>query len=154
MAFLLSRNGVLLGRTLASGGVARRVGTLAPPVGAAKAKEASATVGKAVLAKRLAEERPNLSVKEATDIIDALLDDIMLSVAEGNAVTIPGFGSFKKRTRAARKGRNPKTGEEISIPATDSPAFSAGTVFKGVVKSGSWEAFEAAAAAAKAAKKK
>jgi hypothetical protein len=57
-------------------------------------------------------------------------------------VTIPGFGSFKKRHRAARKGRNPSTGADMDIPAKDSPAFSAGSVFKGVVQTGNWEAYD------------
>jgi DNA-binding protein HU-beta len=112
-----------------------------------------------MLAKHLAEDQ-DLSVKKATEIIDAVLDDIMLSVAEGKVVTIPGFGSWKRRTRAARKGRNPQTGEAIDIAESVAPGFSAGNVFKGVVKKGNWEAFEewakeekAAAAAKRAAKK-
>lgn len=109
-------------------------------------------VGKAILAKRLSETHKNLTIKASTEIIDTLLDDIMLTVAEGETVTIPGFGSFKKRTRAARKGRNPSTGEEMNIPEKDSPAFSAGSVFKGVVQTGSWEAYDEMVAKQKAEK--
>jgi DNA-binding protein HU-beta len=162
MALLLSRNLPALGRSAACGTLRRQV-FLAPVRAASDAageKEKAETVGKGMLAKHLAEDQ-NLSVKKATEIIDAVLDDIMLSVAEGKVVTIPGFGSWKRRSRAARKGRNPKTGEPLDIPEGVAPAFSAGNVFKGVVKQGNWEAYEqwaeeekAAAAAKKAAKKK
>jgi DNA-binding protein HU-beta len=119
---------------------------------AAGAKAKANVVGKAVLAKRLAESHQGLTQKQAADIVDTLLDDIMLTVAEGETVTIPGFGTFKKRTRSARKGRNPTTGAPLDIPAKDAPAFSAGTVFKGVVQTGSWEAYDTMVAQQKAEK--
>lgn len=147
---MLSRS---LGRQLVAHSIVRRHAVLAPLNAAAEGSEKAPSVGKTVLAKRLAQEN-ELTLKQAAEIIDALFDDIMLSVAEGNTVTIPGFGSFKKRHRAARKGRNPQTGEDLQIAATDSPAFSAGTVFKGVVKAGSWEALEEVTTAQKAAKAK
>lgn len=50
-------------------------------------------------------------------------------------MTLVGFGSFEKRHRNARTGRNPQTGETLSIPATDVPAFSAGKNFKEMVAS-------------------
>lgn len=128
---------------------------LAPPRATAdgEAKKAKVpVVGKAVLAKRLSETHKEISNKLALEIVDTLLDDIMLTVAEGEVVTIPGFGSFKKRHRPARKGRNPSTGEEMNIPEKDAPAFSAGTVFKGVVQTGSWEAYDELVAKQKAEK--
>lgn len=140
MALLFARRGMLLSTKLMP--QAQSVRRVAVVAGAAKEEKESKTVGKGILAKRLSEEHSGLSVKQAGDIIDALLDEIMLSVAEGQTVTIPGFGSFKKRTRAARTGRNPSTGEPLNIPETDAPAFSAGTAFKGVVKTGSWEAYD------------
>eukprot|EP00879_Flechtneria_rotunda_P001539 GHRR01001697.1.p1 GENE.GHRR01001697.1~~GHRR01001697.1.p1 ORF type:complete len:165 (+),score=40.03 GHRR01001697.1:246-740(+) len=164
MAFLLQRGTAILGsRLISSKQVVRRAATVAPAQapkeGNGEAK--SEVVGKTVLAKRLAEANEKLTVKDANEFIDALLDDIMLSVAEGHAVTIPGFGSFKKRTRSARKGRNPQTGEALDIPETVSAGFTAGSVFKGVVKAGSWEAYDeivandrAASASKKSAKKK
>lgn len=88
--------------------------------------------------------------KEASEAVDTVLDIIMSSVEAGDDVTLTGFGSFKKRERAARTGRNPQTGEPLQIPAKAAPAFTAGKVFKdrvaGVNKDG--------AAAAAAAKKK
>lgn len=158
MALLLARGGMILGSRMAPQVQSvRRVYVVAA---ATKEKdEKEKTVGKGALVKRLAEEHPGLSAKQAGEILDHILDEIMLSVAEGHSVTIPGFGSFKKRTRAARTGRNPATGAPLDIPQTDAPAFTAGTVFKGVVKTGSWEKYDAlvekqkAAAATKKTKK-
>jgi DNA-binding protein HU-beta len=56
-------------------------------------------------------------------------------VAAGDKVTLVGFGSFEARERQAREGRNPKTGEAMTIPATKVPAFSAGKLFKDKVAS-------------------
>lgn len=124
----------------------------AAPAGKDAAGEKPKTVGKGVLAKRLSETHKEISNKLAAEIIDTLLDDIMLTVAEGETVTIPGFGSFKKRHRPARKGRNPSTGADMDIPAKDAPAFSAGSVFKGVVQTGNWEAYDEMMAKQKADK--
>lgn len=68
--------------------------------------------------------------KDADVILTAILDAIMESVAEGNKVTLVGFGTFEPRERQAREGRNPSTGQPIKIPATIVPAFSAGKLFK------------------------
>ena len=54
----------------------------------------------------------------------------MEAVAGDDKVTLVGFGSFEARNRKAREGRNPKTNEKMSIPATKVPAFSAGKLFK------------------------
>lgn len=66
------------------------------------------------------------NAQDTTRAVDALLDAIVNSVADGKEVTIPGFGSFKPRHRAARAGRNPKTGEALKIAAKTSPSFAAG----------------------------
>jgi DNA-binding protein HU-beta len=62
-----------------------------------------------------------------------LFDSIVEEVAAGNKVQLVGFGSFEPRTRSARKGRNPRTGEEIDIPASTTVGFSAGKTFKDAV---------------------
>jgi DNA-binding protein HU-beta len=128
--------------------------TMAPRAAAGAAGDGAKpkVVGKAILAKRLQETHTGLTVKQANEIVDTLLDDIMLTVAEGETVTIPGFGSFKKRSRKARKGRNPSTGAELDIPAKDYPAFTPGSAFKGVVQTGSWEAYDELQQKEKAAK--
>lgn len=68
--------------------------------------------------------------KDADAVLSAMVEEIMAAVAGGDKVTLVGFGTFEPRARAAREGRNPKTGEVIQIPATTFPAFSAGKLFK------------------------
>ncbi|UBF30754.1 HU family DNA-binding protein (plasmid) [Kovacikia minuta CCNUW1] len=68
--------------------------------------------------------------KDADTVLTALLDTILDTVAEGEKVTLVGFGTFEVRDRSAREGRNPSTGATIQIPATKVPAFSAGKLFK------------------------
>ena len=72
----------------------------------------------------------DLTKANAAAALDAALNAIMDEVAAGNKVTIPGFGTFDKRHREARTGRNPRTGENVEIPASDAPAFKAGKGFK------------------------
>ncbi|HIK29657.1 MAG: HU family DNA-binding protein [Oscillatoriaceae bacterium SKW80] len=75
-------------------------------------------------------EKASVTKKQADAVITAALDAIMSAVAEGDKVTLVGFGSFESRERKAREGRNPKTGDKMEIPATKVPAFSAGKLFK------------------------
>lgn len=72
--------------------------------------------------------------KQANAMLDAILGTIVDAVADGEKVTLVGFGSFESRDRVARDGRNPKTGEPMKIPATVVPAFSAGKEFRKAVK--------------------
>lgn len=65
--------------------------------------------------------------------VDELLDVIVRAVHAGDSVTIPGFGVFERRERAARTGRNPQTGEAIQLAATSVPGFRAGAAFRDVV---------------------
>ncbi|HLS06622.1 MAG TPA: HU family DNA-binding protein [Bacillota bacterium] len=75
-----------------------------------------------------------LSKKDAGQAVDAVFQTIMDSLGNGEKVQIIGFGNFEVRDRAARKGRNPQTGEEIQIPASKVPAFRAGKALKDAVK--------------------
>ena len=75
-------------------------------------------------------EKASVTKKEADAVITATLEAIMDAVAGGDKVTLVGFGNFEPRDRKEREGRNPKTGETITIPATRVPAFSAGKGFK------------------------
>ena len=79
-------------------------------------------------------EKTELSKKDATAAVDAVFETIRETLSEGEKVQIIGFGNFEVRDRAARKGRNPQTGEEIQIPATKVPAFKAGKALKDAVK--------------------
>lgn len=72
--------------------------------------------------------------KAATALLNALIDSITQAVADGEKVTLVGFGTFDSRERKAREGRNPKTGEPIKIPAAMVPVFSPGKEFKEAVK--------------------
>jgi DNA-binding protein HU-beta len=75
-------------------------------------------------------EKANVTKKEAEAVLSAAIDTIIEAVASGDKVTVVGFGSFEKRDRQAREGRNPRTGETMTIAATSVPAFSAGKAFK------------------------
>lgn len=74
--------------------------------------------------------KAEMTKKDADVVLSAVIDAIMESVAEGEKVTLVGFGTFEARQRQAREGRNPSTGKPIKIPATTVPAFSAGKSFK------------------------
>ncbi len=80
-------------------------------------------------------EKASVTKKQADAVLNAAIESIMEAVASGDKVTLVGFGSFEPRERQAREGRNPKTGELLQIPATKSPAFSAGKLFKEKVAS-------------------
>lgn len=71
-----------------------------------------------------------LSKKESEGAINAVLDSITDALANDEKVVLVGFGTFEVRSRAARKGRNPSTKEEIKIPASKAPVFKAGKVLK------------------------
>jgi DNA-binding protein HU-beta len=79
-------------------------------------------------------KRSNVTKRQVDAVISATLDSIMESVAQGDKVTLVGFGSFERRNRKAREGRNPKTGDKMDIPETIVPAFSAGKFFKQTVE--------------------
>ena len=68
--------------------------------------------------------------KQSEEMLSTVLDSIVKSVSKGNKVTLVGFGTFESRKRKQRKGRNPQTGQEIEIPASTVPRFSAGKQFK------------------------
>ena len=71
--------------------------------------------------------------KAASDALDAVLDAIIREVAKGGKVAITGVGTFQKVARAARTGRNPRTGDAVRIKKTTVPRFRPGTSFKGYV---------------------
>ena len=75
-----------------------------------------------------------LTKKDATAAVDAVFASIQDTSAKGDKVQLIGFGNFEVRTRAARKGRNPQTGEEIEIAASKIPAFKPGKALKDAIK--------------------
>ena len=75
-------------------------------------------------------KKTKVSQKDAGLILSATIETIEKSVKKGDKVTLVGFGTFSKKHREARKGRNPQTGKELKIAAKNVPAFSAGKAFK------------------------
>jgi DNA-binding protein HU-beta len=75
-------------------------------------------------------DKASVTKKQADAVLTAALEAIVEAVSSGDKVTLVGFGSFERRERKAREGRNPKTGDKMAIPATKVPAFSAGKLFK------------------------
>jgi len=84
-------------------------------------------------------KKTGLTLKDSRAAVDAIFSTapkegiIATELAAGRRVQITGFGTFMTRRRKKRKGRNPQTGETITIPATRFPAFSAGKALKGRV---------------------
>ncbi|MBP0724214.1 HU family DNA-binding protein [Bacillus sp. RG28] len=79
-------------------------------------------------------EAGELNKKQATQAVDAVFESILGALQNGDKVQLIGFGNFEVRERAARKGRNPQTGEEIEIAASKVPAFKPGKALKDAVK--------------------
>ena len=79
-------------------------------------------VSKTVLVDKIA-EATHIPKKETKAVIDALMSTVVDEVKKDNEIRLIGFGTFKKAKRAARKGRNPQTGEVIDIAASESLAF-------------------------------
>ena len=74
-----------------------------------------------------------LSKKDAEKAVNAVVDSITAALKSGDKVALVGFGTFETRKRPARKGRNPQTKQEITIPASTAPAFKAGKALKDAV---------------------
>ncbi|MDX8360349.1 MULTISPECIES: HU family DNA-binding protein [Bacillaceae] len=79
-------------------------------------------------------EKAELSKKDASKVLEAVTNSISETLKDGDKVSLLGFGTFEVRERAARKGRNPQTGEEIEIAASKVPAFKPGKELKDAVK--------------------
>ena len=75
-------------------------------------------------------EKAGLSKKDAEKALNAFIESVEETVKAGDKVSLIGFGTFETRERAARDGKNPRTGEKIKIAASKTPAFKAGKAFK------------------------
>ena len=78
--------------------------------------------------------KAELSKKDAEAAVNAVFDSVKDALAEGDKVSLIGFGTFSAKTRAARTGLNPRTKETIEIPESKVPAFKAGSALKDAVK--------------------
>jgi len=90
-------------------------------------------VNKAELIDAVAESA-DISKAEAGRAIDGMTAAVSNALKKDDSVTLVGFGTFSVRERAARKGRNPQTGEEINIKAAKLPVFKAGKTLKDTIK--------------------
>jgi DNA-binding protein HU-beta len=79
-------------------------------------------------------EKAEMSKKDTEKVISAVFESIMDGLSKGDKVQLVGFGTFEVRERKQREGRNPATGETITIPALNVPVFKAGKAFKEKVK--------------------
>lgn len=78
------------------------------------------------LLQEVARENPDLKFEEVEQLVDIFFDEISARLAEGGRVELRGFGAFSTRAREARKGRNPRTGEAVEVPAKRAPYFKPG----------------------------
>ena len=82
----------------------------------------------------LVAEKVDLTKKATEEVINILFDTISETLETGEKVVISGFGTFEIRSRVARTGRDPRTGEDIDIPQQKTPAFKTGKVLKNMVR--------------------
>jgi DNA-binding protein HU-beta len=80
-----------------------------------------------------AAQSTGLSNGEVSKALDSILDSISGAVQRGDRVSLSGFGTFERRDRAARTGRNPQTGEQLQVAASKAPAFKPAKAFKDAV---------------------
>ena len=90
-------------------------------------------MNKAELVAALA-EKAEVSKKDAEKVLNAFVEAVQEAVKADDKVQLVGFGTFESKTRAAREGKNPQTGEVIKIAACKVPAFKAGKAFKDMLK--------------------
>lgn len=81
---------------------------------------------KSELIARLAEENPHLTQKDIERVVSVILDRMIQALESGGRVELRGFGAFSVRSRGARSGRNPRTGESVSVRAKHVPFFKSG----------------------------
>ncbi len=81
---------------------------------------------KSELIEKIAEQNPHLYQRDIENIVNAILDTITNALARGDRVELRGFGAFSTRKRDARQGRNPRTGEAVSVNAKRVPYFKPG----------------------------
>jgi integration host factor subunit beta len=91
---------------------------------------------KSQLIDKLAAEYPHLRHEDVEKVVNVILEEIGDALARGDRVELRGFGAFSVRRRDARRGRNPRTGEPVTVPAKAGPFFQAGTDLRARVNGG------------------
>lgn len=89
-------------------------------------REKGYTVIRSELLQALCNDNPDLRPEEVEQVVDIFFDEISARLAEGGRVELRGFGTFSTRKRDARTGRNPRTGESVSVPEKAVPYFKPG----------------------------
>jgi len=79
-------------------------------------------------------EKTGLNKKDSERAVNAFVESVSEALAKGEKVSLVGFGTFEVRTRQARTGRNPRTGQTLTIPASKVPAFKPGKQLREMVK--------------------
>ncbi|WGO82189.1 HU family DNA-binding protein [Arsenophonus apicola] len=79
-------------------------------------------------------EKADLTKKDSEKALNAFIETVTEALKAGDEVQLVGFGSFQVKARAAREGRNPKTGEALKIAASNVPSFKAGQKLKDAIK--------------------
>ena len=85
---------------------------------------------KSGLIEEVAERTPHISKKDTEIVVNTIFESMARALQSGERIEIRGFGSFQVKVREAREGRNPKTGEEVKIPAKRTPFFKVGKELK------------------------
>ena len=85
------------------------------------------------LLQALSRENPDLRAEEVEQVVDIFFEEIAARLSEGGRVELRGFGAFSTRERDARKGRNPRTGEAVDVPAKRVPYFKPGKEMRRVL---------------------
>lgn len=88
------------------------------------------------LVAKLASENPDLKMEDLERVVSVILDEITLALQRGDRVELRGFGAFSVRKRKARIGRNPRTGETVSVEAKTVPFFRPGKELRARVNDG------------------
>jgi len=88
---------------------------------------------KAELVDKISEKKPGLTRKQVEVVVNTVLDGVKDALSRDDKVEIRGFGSFRVRNRRAKEGRNPKTGETVSVPPKKVPFFKAGKEMREMV---------------------
>ena len=82
------------------------------------------------LVQKIAEDNPVLNVADAERIVSTIFDEIISAISSGNRVELRGFGAFSVKNRKARIGRNPKTGDTVSVESKHIPFFKTGKLLR------------------------
>lgn len=88
------------------------------------------------LVQKLSEKYSHLPTEDLERVVNVILDEIAEALARGERVELRGFGAFSVRRRDARRGRNPRTGEPVEVPAKSVPFFKAGKELRALVNNG------------------